>query len=116
MPFTLVAAGIARMFHSWGNTPQPTAVQLTALRHLQSDLSPLLASLDAIPDQTSDPALTEAAERAHEALSALLAEMAIVIHRAKRRPGVDVPNSAPSQPRGSRQADIPGIVSTPRHT
>jgi hypothetical protein len=85
--------GIARMFQRWGDTPTPSAAQLTVLRHLQSDLSPLLASLDVIPNQTDDPALAQAADRAHEALSALLAEMAVVIHRAKRRPDGEVSNS-----------------------
>lgn len=115
MPFGLVPSCIARMFHWWGDTPRPTAAQLTALRHLQSDLSPLLASLDGIPDQIDDPALVQAAERAHEALSALLAEMAVVIHRAKRRQRNEIPNSAPSQPRASRQADSPAIAGT-KHT
>lgn len=103
MPFGLVLTGLARMFHSWSDTPQPTVAQLTTLRHLQSDLSPLLGSLEVIPDQTDDPALVQAAERAHEAVSALLAEMAVVIHRAKRRPRNEVPDSAPSQPGQSRQ-------------
>ena len=83
----LVASGLARMFQGWGDTPKPSAVQLTALRHLQSDLGPALASIDAIPNQTDDPALIQAAERVHDALRGLLAEMAVVIHRAKRRSG-----------------------------
>ena len=98
MPYGLIGIGIARMLHRWGDTPKPTAAQLTVLRHLQSDLDPLLATLDAIPDQTDDPALAQAAERAHEALRALLAEMAVVIHRAKRRPGREAATSVPSQP------------------
>jgi hypothetical protein len=93
MDAMFAAIGIARMFQRWSDTPTPTAAQLTALRHLQSDLSPLLASLDAIPDRTDDPALVQAADRAHEALSALLAEMAVVIHRAKRRPQGEVANT-----------------------
>jgi hypothetical protein len=114
VPFGLVATGIARMLR-WGDTPKPTAAQLTTLRHLQSDLGPLLASLDVIPNQTDDPALVQAAERAHEALRALLAEMAVVIHRAKQRPSGEVPNPAPSQPRGSRQANALGATGT-EHT
>jgi hypothetical protein len=93
MDTMFTAIGIARMFQIWDDTPTPTAAQLTALRHLQSDLSPLLAGLDVIPDQTDDPALVQAADRAHEALSALLAEMAVVIHRAKRRPRGEVTNT-----------------------
>jgi hypothetical protein len=93
MDTMFTAIGIARMFQRWSDIPTPTAAQLTALRHLQSDLSPLLASLDVIPDQTDDPALVQAADRAHEALSALLAEMAVVIHRAKRRPDGEVTNT-----------------------
>jgi hypothetical protein len=112
VPFGLVPTDIARMFHWWGDTPQPTAAQLTTLRHLQSDLSPLLGRLDGIPDQTDDPALLQAAERAHEAMSALLAEMAVVIQRAKRHPRNEVPNSAPAQPRASRQANAPAIAGT----
>jgi hypothetical protein len=92
VPCGLVAIGIARMFHRWGETPKPTAAQLTTLRHLQSDLAPLLASLDVIPSQTDDPALIQAAQRAHDALSELLAEMAVVIHRARRRPSGEVPH------------------------
>jgi hypothetical protein len=37
----------------------------------------------------------------------LLAEMAVVIHRAKRRPGHEAPTSVPSQPPESRQASAP---------
>jgi hypothetical protein len=92
VPCGLVAIHIARMAHrwsktwseTWGDTPKPTPAQLTRLRNLQSDLGPFLASIDAIPYQTDDPALTEAAERVHDALSALLAEMAVVIYRAKQ--------------------------------
>src|SRR5882757_8727138 len=86
-PRGLIAIGIARMFESWSDTPKPSAAQLTALRHLQSDLGPVLASIDVIPDKTNDPALIQAAERVHEALRELLAEMAVVIHRARRRSG-----------------------------
>ena len=80
-----VAIGLARMFQGWGDTPKPSAAQLTALRHLRSDLSPVLDSIDAIPTQTDDPALIQAAERVHEALSGLLVEMAIIIYRSRRR-------------------------------
>jgi hypothetical protein len=38
--------------------------------------------------------------------------MAVVIHRAKQRPSGEVPNSALSQPRGSRQANAFGISGT----
>jgi hypothetical protein len=86
-PRGLIAIGIARMFQSWSDTPKPSAAQLTALRHLQSDLGPVLASIDVIPDKTNDPALIQAAERVHDALRELLAEMAVVIHRARRRSG-----------------------------
>jgi hypothetical protein len=86
--FGLVALHIARMAHAlsetWGDAPKPSPAQLTTLRNLQSELSPVLARIDALPDQTDDPALAEAAERAHDALRALLAEMAVVIYRAKR--------------------------------
>jgi hypothetical protein len=84
-PHGLIASGIARMFQTWSDTPKPSAAQLTALRHLQSDLGPVLASLDVIPDQTNDPALIQAAERVDDALRELLAEIAVVIHRARRR-------------------------------
>ena len=86
-PSGLVAVGLARMFQGWGDTPRPSAVQLTELRHLQSDLGPALARIDAIPNQTDDPALIQAAERVHDALRGLLVEMAVVIHRARRRSG-----------------------------
>ena len=84
-PRGLVATGIARMFQGWGDTPIPSAAQLTALRHLQSDLGPVLASIDVVPHQTDDPALIQAAERVDDALRGLLAEMAVVIQRARRR-------------------------------
>jgi len=87
VPRGLVASGIARMFQGWGDEPIPSAAQLTALRHLQSDLGPVLANIDVIPNQTDDPALIQAAERVDDALRGLLAEMAVVIHRAKRRSG-----------------------------
>jgi hypothetical protein len=102
VPCGLVAVRIARMFQRWGDTPKPSPAQLTALRHLQSDLGPVLANIDAIPDQTDDPALIQAAERVHDALRGLLAEMAVVIYRARRPRSADVPNSVPSQLRGSR--------------
>jgi hypothetical protein len=96
-----IAIGIARMFHRWSDTPKPSPAQLTALRRLQSDLGPLLASIDVIPNQTNDPALIQAAERVHDALRGLLAEMAVVIYRA-RRPSAEVSNSMGPQPGGSR--------------
>jgi len=96
-PRGLVAAGIARMLRGWGDTPIPSAAQLTALRHLQSDLGPVLASIDVIPNQTDDPALIQAAERVDDALRGLLAEMAVVIHRARRRSGGAVSNSVALQ-------------------
>jgi hypothetical protein len=86
-PRGLIAIGIARMFQRWSDMPKPSAAQLTALRHLQSDLGPVLASIDVIPNQTHDPALIQAAERVHDALRELLAEMAMVIYRARRRSG-----------------------------
>ena len=67
MPCGLVGIGIVRM-----------------LRHLQSELGPVLANIDVIPNQTDDPALVQAAERVHDALHELLAEMAVVIYRARR--------------------------------
>jgi hypothetical protein len=85
MPCGLVAIGIARMAQRWGDTPRPGPAQLTRLRNLQSDLGPLLDSIDVIPSRTDDPALIQAAERVHDALSELLAEMAVVIYRARRR-------------------------------
>jgi hypothetical protein len=48
-------------------------------------LGPVLASIDAIPNQTDDPAVIQAAERVHDALHGLLVEMAIVIYNARRR-------------------------------
>jgi hypothetical protein len=112
MPYGLIGIGIAGMFQTQGDTPKPTAAQLTALRRSQSDLHPLLAIIGMIPIQTDDPALVQAAERAHEALSALVAEMAVVIHRAKRRPGGEAATSVPSRPTESRQASTRGIIST----
>jgi hypothetical protein len=102
VPRGLVDMGIARMFQRWVDTPKPSAAQLTALRHLQSDLGPALVSIDVISNQTNDPVLIQAAERVHDALRGLLVEMAVVIYRAARdRAGV-VSNSIPSQPGGSR--------------
>ena len=100
MPCGLVAIGIARMFQRWGDTPKTSPAQLTALRHLQSDLGPVLARIDAIPSQTDDPALNQAAERVHDALRELLAETADVIKRARRRSIVQDSNSISSQPEG----------------
>jgi hypothetical protein len=83
-PPSLVALRITRMFQGWDDMPRPSLAQLTALRHLQSDLGPVLASIDVIHNQTDDPALIQAAERVHDALCELLAEMAVVIYRSKR--------------------------------
>jgi hypothetical protein len=102
VPSGLVAIPIARMFESWGDTPKPSPAQLTALRHLQSDLGPVLASIDVIPSQTDDAALIRAAERVHDALRELLAEMAVVIYRARPRSSGEVSNSIPLRPGGSR--------------
>jgi hypothetical protein len=104
VPCGLVASGIARMAQRWGDTPKPSPVQLTRLRHLQSDLGPLLASIEEIPIQTDDTALIQAAERVHEALCELLAETAVVIYRARRR----------SNGRSCEFAPIDGIPSQPR--
>lgn len=98
----LVAIRIARMFEKWGDTPKPSPAQLTALRHLQADLGPVLASIDVVPDQTDDPALIQAAERVHDALRELLAEMAVVIYRARRRSSGEVSNPISLQPEESR--------------
>jgi hypothetical protein len=97
-----IATGIARMLQSWSDAPKPSAAQLTALRHLQSDLGPVLANVDVIQNQTDDPALIQAAERVHDALRELLAEMAVVIYRARRERVAEVANSTGSQPGGSR--------------
>jgi hypothetical protein len=102
VPCGLVAIRIARLFETWGDTPKPSPAQLTALRHLQGDLGPVLASIDVIPSQTDDPALIQAAERVHDALRELLAEMAVVIYRARRRSSGEVSNSIPLQSGGSR--------------
>jgi hypothetical protein len=91
------------MFQMWGNTPKPNPAQLTVLRHLQSELGPVLADIDVIPNQTDDPALIQAAVRVHDALYELLAEMAVVIYRARRgdRAG-EVSNAISLQRGGSR--------------
>ena len=86
MPCGLVAIGIARMFQRWGDTPKPGAAQLTTLRHLQSDLGTVLASIAVIPSQTDDPTLIQAGQRVHDALRELLAEMAVVIYSPRRPP------------------------------
>jgi hypothetical protein len=65
--------------------PELTPAELTALRHLQSDLGPFLTTIEALPSHNRDLLLVEAAQRAHEALSELLAEIAIRIYRVKRR-------------------------------
>jgi hypothetical protein len=102
MPCGLVAIGMALMFHKWGDAPKPSPAQLTALRHLHSDLGPALTSIDAIPNHTEDPALLQAAERVHDALRELLAEMAVVIYRARRRSRGEVSSSISLPPGGSR--------------
>jgi hypothetical protein len=61
VPSGLVAIGIARMAQGWGDTPRPSPAPLTRLRHVQTDLGPLLASIEEIPSQTDDPALIQAA-------------------------------------------------------
>ena len=104
MPCGLVAIGIARMFQRWGDTPKTSPAQLTALRHLQSDLGPVLARIDQIPSQTDDPALNQAAERVHDALRELLAETADVIKRARRRPSGQRGNPLRGRPSGDRAA------------
>jgi len=63
--------------------PGITPAQLTALWHLQSDLGPFLTTIEALPSQNRDPVLAEAAQRAHEALSELLAEIAVRIYRIR---------------------------------
>ncbi len=86
MSGTVIARSLARVTRSWSDAPpRTTPAQLTALRHLQSDLGPFLTTLEALPSRTHDPVLAEAAERAHEALNDLLAEIAIVIYRERRR-------------------------------
>jgi hypothetical protein len=85
VPCDLVAIDVVRMFQIWGDNPKPRPAQLIALRNLQSELGPVLANIDVIPNQTDDPALIRAAERVHDALHELLAEMAVVIYRARRR-------------------------------
>jgi hypothetical protein len=85
---TVIARSLAFVTRSWSDAPpRITSAQLTALRHLQSDLGPFLTTIETLPAQTHDPVLAEAAERAQEALSELLAEIAIVIYRAGRRTG-----------------------------
>jgi hypothetical protein len=86
MSGTMIARSLACVTRSWSDAPpRMTPTELTALRHLQSDLGPLLTTLEAPPLQTHDPVLAEAAQRAHEALGELLAEIAIVIYRVRRR-------------------------------
>jgi hypothetical protein len=63
--------------------PRITPAQLTTLRHLQSDLEPFLTTIETLPSQNRDPVLAEAAQRAHEALSELLAEIAVQIYRVR---------------------------------
>jgi hypothetical protein len=41
--------------------------------------------IEDLPSQNHDPILAETAERAHEALSELLAEIAVLIYRVRRR-------------------------------
>src|ERR1700730_10461791 len=85
VPCGLVVIGMTRMAQTWTDTPKPCPAQLRALRQLQSEMSPLLASIQVIPSQTDDQALIQAAERVHDALRELVAEIAVVIHRARRR-------------------------------
>jgi hypothetical protein len=66
-----------------GGVAKPTPAQLTTLRHLLSDLAPFLNRIDGIPYQTDDPVLNAAAERVHDALRGLLAEIAVVIYNAR---------------------------------
>jgi hypothetical protein len=65
--------------------PRITPAQLTALLHLQSDLGPFLTTIEALPSQYRDPVLAKAAQRAHEALSEMLAQIAVHIYRVKGR-------------------------------
>jgi hypothetical protein len=46
-------------------------------------LAPYLTRIGVIPDQTDDPVLSAAAERVHDALRALLTEMAVVIYKKR---------------------------------
>jgi hypothetical protein len=46
-------------------------------------LAPFLTRIDVIPDQTDDPVLNAAAERVHDALRGLLAEIAVVIYNKR---------------------------------
>ena len=86
MSSTVIARSLASVTRSWSDAPpRTTPAQLTALRHLQSDLGPFLTKIEALPSQTPDPVLAAAAARAHEGLSELLAEIAIVIYRERRR-------------------------------
>jgi hypothetical protein len=75
--------GIVQMAQSWCGETKPTPAQLTTLRHLLSDLAPFLTRIDVVPDQTDDPVLNAAAEQVHDALRALLAEIAVVIYRKR---------------------------------
>jgi hypothetical protein len=59
-------------------------IDSATLQHLQSDLGPFMDAVDAISSQTDDPVLTEAADRVHDSLSALLAEIAVMIYRARQ--------------------------------
>ena len=84
VPSTIVTSDDVGPAHGEG-APTPTALRLTGLRRLQSDLEPFLDTVDAISSQTDDLVLTEAAARVHESLSSLLAEIAVMLYRAKRR-------------------------------
>jgi hypothetical protein len=46
-------------------------------------LAPFLTRIDVIPNQTDDPVLRAAAERVHDALRALLTEIAVVIYKKR---------------------------------
>jgi hypothetical protein len=102
VPGGLVGRDIARVAQNLGDTTKPEPEQVTALRHLQTDLDPVLASIDVIPSHTDDPALIQAAARVHDALRELLAEMAVVIYGERRRSRGLGGNSIPSKPGGSR--------------
>ena len=67
VPCGVVARGIVWMAQRWGGVQK-------------NDLAPFLTRIDVIPDQTDDPVLNAAAERVHDALCALLAEIAVVIY------------------------------------
>jgi hypothetical protein len=85
VPGAIGIKSIARLVQAWSSTPRPTPEQLSTLRRLHSDLAPLMASIEAIPSQTEDPVLIQAADRVRDALREFRAEMADVVRRARRR-------------------------------